>query len=105
MKLTCPWNNFAKTSEQADFAARQRLDSSLLVDLFSWDEVTFLKNTEGSAMRRIGHPQWLRNIAVALGNASSSEEVIRALETRLGYPSDMVQEHVTWALAQHQLPH
>ena len=104
-QLTCPWNNFAKTSEQADFAARQRLDSSRLVDLFSWDEVTFLKNTEGSAMRRIGHPQWLRNIAVALGNASSSEEVIRALETRLGYPSDMVQEHVTWALAQHQLPH
>ncbi|MDG1249948.1 MAG: tRNA epoxyqueuosine(34) reductase QueG [Gammaproteobacteria bacterium] len=101
-QLACPWNSFAQTSELADFAARQQLDSSRLVDLFAWSEEEFLKNTEGSAMRRIGHEQWLRNIAVALGNAVSSDEVIQALQARLDYPSAMVQEHISWAIAQHQ---
>ena len=101
-QLTCPWNNFAKTSELADFAARQQLDASRLIDLFSWNEAAFLKNTEGSAMRRIGHQQWLRNIAIAMGNATTSEEVIQALQARLNNPSEMVREHINWALLQHQ---
>jgi len=101
-QLTCPWNNFAKTSELADFAARQQLDASRLIDLFSWNEAAFLKNTEGSAMRRIGHQQWLRNIEIALGNATTSEEVIQALQARLNHPSEMVREHINWALLQHQ---
>jgi epoxyqueuosine reductase len=84
-----------------DFAARQRLDEVRLVELFAWSPAQFDSRFEGSAIRRIGHERWLRNIAVALGNAPSSDEVIAALRSREDDASPMVAEHVAWALAQH----
>jgi epoxyqueuosine reductase len=100
-QLVCPWNRFATPTPEADFLPRHGLDSSSLIDLFAWDEATFLQRTEGSPIRRIGHDCWLRNIAVALGNAPHSGEVIAALRSRQQYPSPLVREHVEWALAQH----
>ena len=102
-QLFCPWNKFATRTTEPDFAPRHNLDSASLRELFAWDHETFLEKTEGSAIRRIGHEQWLRNIAVALGNARTSPEVISALESRRHDPSELVTEHVTWALAQHTL--
>ncbi len=96
----CPWNKYASHSNIDDFNPRHALDQSKLADLFLWDEPTFLKNTEGSAIRRIGHERWLRNLAVGLGNAPYSDEVIHSLNSRLEHPSPLVQEHVQWALAQ-----
>jgi epoxyqueuosine reductase len=95
----CPWNRFARPTDEPDFAPRQGLDSATLLALFRWDEAAFLERTAGSAIRRIGHARWLRNIAVALGNAPSREAIIVALERRLGHPDAMVREHVGWALA------
>lgn len=103
-QLVCPWNRFARTTELADFAVRHGLDAPQLVDLFAWDEQTFLKRTEGSAIRRIGYQCWLRNLAVALGNAASSESVVAALKARAAHPSALVREHVAWALARHSRP-
>lgn len=100
-QLVCPWNRFASHSPLPDFQPRHELDSATLITLFDWDEATFLKNTEGSAIRRIGHPRWLRNIAVALGNAPSSEAVLAALRRREHHASELVREHVAWALLQH----
>ncbi|MCS3902115.1 epoxyqueuosine reductase [Methylohalomonas lacus] len=100
-QLICPWNKFAHPSDKADFEVRHGLDSAALVDLFAWDEATFQSKTAGSAIRRIGHDCWLRNIAVALGNAPTSDAVIGALESRRNHASAMVREHVDWALAQH----
>lgn len=100
-QLVCPWNKFAKLSVEQDFAVRHQLDAPQLVELFSWTEEEFLTRTEGSAIRRIGHECWLRNIAVALGNAPTSDEIVRALKSRLGHASAMVREHVQWALTQH----
>jgi epoxyqueuosine reductase len=100
-QLVCPWNKFARPSAEQDFAARHGLDHSQLIDLFAWSEADFLEKTSGSAIRRIGYERWLRNIAVALGNAPSSEAVIAALESRAEHPSALVREHVSWALAQH----
>jgi epoxyqueuosine reductase len=100
-QLVCPWNRFATPTPEVDFLPRHGLDSSSLIDLFAWDEATFLQRTEGSPIRRIGHACWLRNIAVALGNAPHSGEVIAALRSRQQYPSPLVREHVEWALAQH----
>ena len=101
-QLACPWNRFAQKSLEPDFVVRQGLDDISLVDLFDWDEATFKQKFSGSAVYRIGHEQWLRNIAVALGNAPSSEKVIRALQARLQSPSELVREHILWALEQHQ---
>ncbi|MEW6133527.1 MAG: tRNA epoxyqueuosine(34) reductase QueG [Pseudomonadota bacterium] len=101
-QLACPWNREAAPSALADFAPRHGLDAASLVDLFSWDEETFLKRMEGSAIRRIGHERWLRNIAVALGNAQASPEIIAALDARSRHPSALVREHVAWALARLQ---
>ena len=101
-QLVCPWNKFAKLSAEADFDARHGLDSAELTELFDWDRDTFLRNTEGSAIRRIGYQNWLRNIAVALGNAKTTPAVIAALEARADDPSELVREHVAWALQQHQ---
>lgn len=101
-QLCCPWNRFEKKSALADFAVRHNLDAPALVDLFNWSEDEFLQNTEGSAIRRIGYERWLRNIAVALGNASSAPEVINALRTKRNHASRLVREHVVWALQQHQ---
>lgn len=100
-QLVCPWNRFARVSEQADFAVRHRLDAARLIELFSWSEDEFLYKTEGSAIRRIGHECWLRNIAVALGNASTSQATVEALQSRADHPSELVREHVQWALARH----
>lgn len=100
-QLVCPWNKFAKKSPLADFAKRHGLDAISLVELFLWTEQDFLFYTEGSAIRRIGYQQWLRNVAVALGNAPSSTEVTNALASRQDDSSDLVREHVQWALEQH----
>jgi epoxyqueuosine reductase len=100
-QLVCPWNKFARLSAEPDFAVRHGLDSASLVELFSWSEATFLERTAGSAIRRIGHERWLRNLAVALGNAPGTEEVRGALQSRADHPSALVREHVAWALARH----
>ena len=100
-QLFCPWNKFATRTSEPDFAPRHDLDTASLVELFAWSKEAFLEKTEGSAIRRIGHEQWLRNIAVALGNAKTTPEVVAALKSRQHGASDMVTEHVTWALAQH----
>lgn len=100
-QLVCPWNKFAKQSPLADFAKRHNLDAISLVELFLWSEQDFLHYTEGSAIRRIGYQQWLRNVAVALGNAPSTPEVVNALLVRKDDASDLVREHVQWALQQH----
>jgi len=100
-QLVCPWNRFARPTQETDFAPRHGLDAPDLVELFQWSEEQFLRRTEGSAIRRIGHQSWLRNIAVALGNATTSGSVIEALQSRINDGSGMVREHVEWALAQH----
>ncbi len=100
-QLICPWNKFAQAATETDFAPRHQLDGSKLTELFAWDEATFLTRTEGMAIRRAGYEGWLRNIAVALGNASTSPEVLSALKARADHPSDIVREHVAWALRQH----
>jgi epoxyqueuosine reductase len=100
-QLVCPWNKFARKSVEADFAVRHGLDGAALTTLFAWSEAEFLAHTEGSAIRRIGHEAWLRNIAVALGNAPRSETIVAALRSRLDHPSALVREHVQWALGRH----
>ena len=100
-QLACPWNRFAQKSLEPDFAVRHGLDNISLTDLFVWDETTFRQKFVGSAVYRIGHEQWLRNVAVALGNAPTSEKIKKALQTQLQSPSDIVREHVLWALQQH----
>lgn len=97
-QLVCPWNRFAQLSREPDFAPRNGLDRARLIELFQWDEATFLRRCEGSPIRRIGHECWLRNIAVALGNAPPGEAVRAALAQRLDHPSELVREHVRWAL-------
>lgn len=99
-QLVCPWNKFAEHTAEADFLPRQRLDRATLLELFDWSEEQFLQRTEGSAIRRIGHRRWLRNIAVALGNASYSEACVAALEARRGEADELVKEHIDWALLQ-----
>ena len=99
-QLICPWNRFAQPTVEPDFRVRHGLDAPGLVKLFSWDEAAFLHRTEGSAIRRIGHERWLRNIAVALGNAPTSLTVVDALRARLAHPSVLVREHVVWALTE-----
>ena len=101
-QLFCPWNKFASLAAEPDFAARHGLDQAELVELFAWDEAEFLDKTAGTAIRRIGHERWLRNIAVALGNAKTTPEVVAALRTRQHGQSELVTEHVAWALAQHE---
>jgi epoxyqueuosine reductase len=101
-QLICPWNRFAQTSVEPDFRIRHGLDVPDLLVLFAWDEAEFLRRTEGSAIRRLGHERWLRNIAVALGNAPHSPLIVTALQSRLRHPSALVREHITWALAQQQ---
>lgn len=100
-QLICPWNKFSKATQEHDFSPRHQLNDANLIDLFNWDEQTFLSKTEGSAIRRAGYESWLRNIAIALGNADTHPSVIAALEDKLNYPSNIVNEHVRWALQQH----
>ena len=101
-QLFCPWNKFATQSGEPDFAPRHELDDADLVELFGWDEATWLAKTEGSAIRRIGYERWLRNVAVALGNAKTTPAVVDALNKRRDSDSNLVAEHVQWALAQHE---
>jgi epoxyqueuosine reductase len=98
--MVCPWNKFAQPTPEPDFAPRHGLDAPELVELFAWSEEEFLTKTEGSAIRRIGYECWLRNIAVALGNAPRSDAVTSSLKTRADHPSALVREHVVWALGQ-----
>jgi epoxyqueuosine reductase len=101
-QLVCPWNKFAALAAEPDFRERHGLASASLIELFAWDEDEFLRRTEGSAIRRIGHLRWLRNIAVALGNAPHSALVVAALQTRAQHDSAVLREHVDWALARQQ---
>ena len=98
--MACPWNRFASPTPEEDFLPRQGLDTATLLELFTWDEATFLRKTEGSAIRRIGHQRWLRNIAVALGNGPPQAEVIASLQSRLETATPLVAEHLHWALQQ-----
>jgi epoxyqueuosine reductase len=103
----CPWNRVARPSTEADFRPRHGLDNATLVDLFSWSEEQFLSRTEGSAIRRTGHEGWLRNIAVALGNAvprspGERASIMAALERRRSHPSALVRSHVEWAVARQE---
>ncbi len=99
-QIVCPWNRFAKITAEHDFNPRQQLNSQQLLTVFAWTEAEFLLKTEGSAIRRIGHQRWLRNIAVALGNAPKSAVIIEALTDKLSHTSELVKEHVHWALEQ-----
>ncbi|MGD8827518.1 MAG: tRNA epoxyqueuosine(34) reductase QueG [Gammaproteobacteria bacterium] len=98
----CPWNKFARATDEGDFHPRRGLDNGTLVAFFGWSEAEFLERTEGSAIRRIGFERWLRNLAVALGNAPTSAAVVEALRRRESDPSALVREHVAWALARHR---
>ena len=100
-QLICPWNKFAQDATEADFAPRHKLDGAKLVELFAWSEQEFLQRTEGMAIRRTGYEGWLRNIAVALGNAPTSPDVLESLHSRTNDASPIVREHVAWALARH----
>ncbi len=100
-QLVCPWNRFAPTAGEPGFAPRHRLDRAPLTELFAWDEADFRRYTEGSAIRRLGHERWLRNVAVALGNAPTTPAVVAALAARQRHPSALVREHVAWALGRH----
>ena len=100
-QLICPWNKFAKNSDEDDFRVRNGLDAPDLVELFSWTEKNFIDRTEGSAIRRIGYECWLRNIAVGLGNAPKTEKVVGALIARRKNSTALVSEHIEWALEQH----
>ncbi len=99
-QLVCPWNRYGQITDERDFHPRTQLKDKDLLELFSWDETTFLKNTEGSPIRRIGHERWLRNLAVGLGNANFDPDIISALEQKIDGCSDLVKEHIQWALEQ-----
>src|SRR5208282_847584 len=104
-QLVCPWNKYAQSTAEPDFAVRNGLDSATLVELFAWTEPEFHARLAGSPIHRIGHERWLRNLAVGLGNvpaaASMSTTIVAALEVRIDHPSALVREHVAWALARH----
>ena len=100
-QLVCPWNRFAKFTREQDFLPRHELQNRSLVELFLWDEATYLQKTEGSAIRRIGYLRWLRNLAVGLGNGPGSPAVVAALKSRAQHESELVREHVLWALSRH----
>ena len=100
-QLVCPWNRYATAASHPDFKVRHGLDAARLTELFAWSEQQFLDRMSGSAIYRLGYERWLRNIAVALGNAPSTPEVLAALESRRAEPSELVREHVLWALGRH----
>ena len=99
-QFVCPWNKFAQTTKEPDFTPRSALTDKKLLDLFAWSEEEFLHNTEGSAIRRIGYESWLRNIAVALGNANNSDAILNALRSKLETATPLVAEHIEWAIKQ-----
>jgi epoxyqueuosine reductase len=97
-QLICPWNRFANLTKEPDFHPRKQLNMQQLLAVFAWTETEFLTNTEGSAIRRIGYERWLRNIAVALGNAPKNSDVLNVLNARLTIDSELVREHILWAI-------
>lgn len=101
-QLACPWNRFARRTGETDFSVRHGLDNASLVELFAWTEAEFRTRLAGSAIHRIGHERWLRNLAVGLGNAPTSPDVVAALEARRDHASALVREHVAWALVRHR---
>jgi len=101
-QIVCPWNRFARLSRETDFRPRNGLDRMALAELFAWSETEFNDRLVGSPIRRIGHERWLRNIAVALGNAAPAEAARNALRACADHPSALVREHVAWALQRHQ---
>ena len=100
-QLVCPWNKFARAAAHPDFKVRHALDAPALPELFRWTAADFEERMRGSAIYRIGYERWSRNIAVALGNAPTSAEVVSVLTERRADPSPLVREHVAWALTQH----
>jgi epoxyqueuosine reductase len=100
-QLACPWNGFARPSDEKDFQTRNGLDHATLVELFGWSAEEFDRKMQGSPIRRIGYERWLRNLAVGLGNAPASDEVRNALKKRKDHSSPLVREHVLWALERH----
>jgi epoxyqueuosine reductase len=102
-QIICPWNRFASKTKEDDFSPRHNLDDTDLVTLFKWQPQEFLDKTAGSPIRRIGHERWLRNLAVGLGNASASKDILHRLEARADHPSELVREHVQWAINQQKL--
>jgi epoxyqueuosine reductase len=101
-QLVCPWNRFARLTEEQDFKVKNGLDEATLVELFAWTEAQFDERLRGSPIRRIGYERWLRNLAVGLGNAPTSGEIVAALQAKRNYPSALVREHVEWALSRHE---
>jgi epoxyqueuosine reductase len=101
--FVAPWNKFAQTTRESDFQPRDSLDAPDLIALFQWSEEEFLQRLEGSPIRRIGYERWLRNIAVALGNAPTTPELVTALKEKLSASSPMVREHIEWALERHAI--
>jgi epoxyqueuosine reductase len=106
-QLFCPWNKFAQRASLNDFEVRNGLDNASMISLFAWTEAEFMRKLEGSPIRRIGHERWLRNLAVGLGNAATSlpadPDILHALHSRKDHPSELVREHVEWALQQHYI--
>ena len=100
-QLVCPFNKFSHDTQEDDFAVRHNLDKETLINLFSWSESDFKERMAGSPIYRIGHERWIRNIAVALGNAPTTNDILGALSQRAADPSTLIREHVSWALAQH----
>lgn len=100
-QAVCPWNSFAQPGAEPDFAPRLGLDRARLVELFAWTQGEFDERMAGSPIRRIGYERWLRNLAVGLGNAPTTPEVVAALRSRADHPSALVREHVAWALSRH----
>ena len=101
-QLICPWNRYANLTSVEDFAPRHNLDSSSLLELWQWQEAEFMKKTEGSPLRRTGYVNFLRNIAIALGNADGSAEITFQLQQKLGIHNAMLDEHITWAIQEQQ---
>ncbi len=99
-QMVCPWNRFAVATDEKDFEVRHGLDAPRLLDLFAWSEIEFDKKMQGSAILRIGYMQWLRNIAIALGNAPYSKQIVQALQNKRNAVSELVKEHIDWALAE-----
>ncbi len=100
-QLVCPWNKFSKLTNLSDFNTRHNLDTNDLIEMFNWDESTWKSKMSGSSIYRIGYVSWLRNLAIALGNAKTSINVIEALRKHLNHQSSLVREHIKWALEQH----
>jgi epoxyqueuosine reductase len=101
-QAVCPWNRFARPSPEEDFRAREGLDAASLLELFGWTEREFDERLRGSPIRRIGYERWLRNLAVGLGNAPTSPQIVQALEQKRNHVSELVREHIDWALKRHE---